>query len=151
MKATFENSLSVLVLAYINDTLTHLNCTACAVGNLIAAAHGCKMVADEKMGRGYFQWIDENGQRKFVHWLRSVTTIFRDEDQEQDILWTGYSVEELRQIESAFEKSNKGNTLDEWMFNGLIAVVDVLAEIHGVDLTVKENAIGQFQKVHATK
>ena len=39
MKATFENSVSVLVRAYMNDTLIHGNCFACAVGNLIVDAN----------------------------------------------------------------------------------------------------------------
>jgi hypothetical protein len=52
---------------------------------------------------------------------------------------TGYSVKDLAKIEFAFETAQKGNTEDDWMFNGLMAVIDVLAEIHNIDLiTVKE-------------
>jgi hypothetical protein len=40
MKATFENSVDVLVKAYLNDTLEHGQCHACAVGNLICAETG---------------------------------------------------------------------------------------------------------------
>ena len=38
MKATFSNSVDILVKAYFNDTLRHGNCLACAVGNLMQAS-----------------------------------------------------------------------------------------------------------------
>lgn len=59
---------------------------------------------------------------------------------------TGYSEVELAKIEFAFESADEGSTEDENMFNGLMAVVDVLAEIHGVDLTSKEQAKKLFVK-----
>ena len=50
---------------------------------------------------------------------------------------SGYSVDELARIEFAFESVPLG---EDRMFKGLMAVVDVLSDIHGVDLSVKEES-----------
>ena len=44
MKATFSNTVDILVKAYLNDTLRHCNCYACAVGNIISSAMGYRFV-----------------------------------------------------------------------------------------------------------
>jgi len=59
---------------------------------------------------------------------------------------------DLAKIEFAFESAphtcdESDETNAEWMFNGLMAVVDVLAEIHNVNLEVKESAKAMFVKV----
>jgi hypothetical protein len=59
---------------------------------------------------------------------------------------TGYTVYELARIEEAFEDVDSNCTNDEWMFNGLMAVIEVLAEIHGIDLKQKEEAKALFVK-----
>lgn len=166
MKATFENSVSVLVRAYMNGTLAHSACSACAVGNLVAAAIGTEPQ------RGSYGTLSKNGrtmersedeeQRAFVfadgrrpRWAGAVlgrVPIDRLAPPVQDeIEATGYRVLELHRIERAFESAPIGKDSDTWMFNGLLAVVDVLAEIHGVDLSTKESAVGQFKEVHPSK
>src|SRR5690606_3039681 len=45
---------------------------------------------------------------------------------------TGYTWQELAKVEYAFENSSNGSNDDEWMFNGLLAVYDVLCEIHEI-------------------
>jgi hypothetical protein len=37
----YHKTIGILVDAYFDDTLQHGNCSACAVGNLVAAAKGC--------------------------------------------------------------------------------------------------------------
>lgn len=46
---------------------------------------------------------------------------------------TGYSIDELIRIEHAFETCPTGNSEQEFQFNGLVAVLDVLRDIHEVD------------------
>ncbi len=36
-KSLYDKTVSILVDAYMNDTLQHGNCFACAVGNIVAA------------------------------------------------------------------------------------------------------------------
>jgi hypothetical protein len=104
--ATFDNTVSILLKAYLNDELEHDNCAACAVGK----------------------------------WINLLARIRRTK--------TGYSVHEIHQIEYAFENAPyQGDDTEEWMFNGLMAVVDVLAEIHGIDLTAKEEAKKLFVRI----
>lgn len=139
MKATFEKTLQILVSAYLNDTLKHKECTACAVGNIIRSNN-----ADVFTGIG----VDD------TMWLRLIGSkhrgekgIFIDLDiAQRQVEASGYTLHELHRIEYAFEECDMGETKDDWMMNGLMAVVDVLADIHGIDLEVKESAKLLFVK-----
>jgi len=132
----FNHSVNVLVKAYLNNWLIHRKCTACAVGNLIS--EGNPEEYDFYQGRWY-SWFRSLG-------LNSMDPDFRDYDH-PDVIKTGYSPSELISIERAFERCDRGCNEDDYMFNGLMAVVDVLAEIHGVDLTQKETAKALFVKL----
>lgn len=141
---SFENSVSVLVKAYFNDTLVMGTCHACAVGNLVQDACGFKFK--------YIMGTILVWENQYVNWFLSKDT----GEHTNQTLAIGYSIQEIRSIEYAFEGwYSRYDGLKEAerkdVFLGLLRVVDVLAEIHGVDLTVKEAAIGEFQKVHATK
>lgn len=156
MKATFSNTVDILVKAYLNDTLQHSNCYACAVGNLVADAMGYKYCGSKKKARG-LTWEGFNGYDGLMSddlWVRvfytrdfsheQVVNISRyDGRRKEQIDTTGYSLEELIKIEHAFETGWKGK---DKMFNALLSVVDVLASIHNVDLSVKESAKQLFVK-----
>lgn len=155
MKATFENSVNVLVKAFFNGTLQLGNCAACAVGNIIADSLGYTYKDHKFHSDGNFTekiWNEEPYPNSSNNgWFKIM---FSDEsigpETHHQILASGYSVDDLRKIEHAFEtglgcRNNKYQT-SEWQFNGLMAVVDLLAEIHGIDLTQKENAKAMFVK-----
>lgn len=149
----FEHTVNVLVQAYLNDTLEHRNCTACAVGNIIAECTGTKPLkfinqkADDLM-----RW--ENGINP--SWISVFVTPHTQARQKKypenyvneaksEIDSTGYTWEELAKIEEVFEHSEGMNSEDR-MFDGLMNVVDVLADIHGIDLKAKEEAKQLFVK-----
>jgi hypothetical protein len=140
MKPTFEGTISILVKAYLNDELSHNTCGKCAVGNIVEHSYGRFEAAMPYLnGFGGFGWSNvfctESASRK--------QRIFPDHycnEAKRQIDATGYTWQELAKVENAFELNNKS------MFDGLMAVVDVLAEIHGVDLSVKESAKLQFIK-----
>ena len=138
----FNHSVNVLLKAYLNNTLQFGNYCACAVGNLLADAVGAKLVIVERI----------NFKDKDIVWDNSVWTgseWYADDEGYGDdlILQSGYSKEQIIKIEKSFEKSRKHfgtNIHDEDMFNGMMSVVDVLAEIHGIDLTIKDEAKALF-------
>lgn len=162
MKATFEQTVAILVKAYFDNTLEHGNCAACAVGNIIASSIGAKVSKSaytwERKGIEIIPIWDElfcsggaGGQvvvpEEYKGWVK------------RQIDTTGYSWQELALIERTFEKHSPFEVEDygedednmraienSSMFNGLMAVVEVLAEIHNVDLSVKESAKLQFVK-----
>lgn len=155
-RPTFDQTIAILVKAYLNDELCHKICAACAVGNLVAHALGTK---PKKAPDTYCVEFENNefedGTPAF-HWYDSLNGMISIEGEEQ-IKATGYTIEQIRAIESAFENAPgdpdptsglyRGRCVDPvWMFNGLMAVVEVLAEIHGVDLKTKESAKLQFVK-----
>lgn len=144
-KELFDRSVAVLTKAYINDTLKHGHCQACAVGNLVCAAryNGDKQEYDDAeivsafSGElGSWGWssvfsaqpndTDLNGMLK---WEKSVDLGEYAGRAKREIDSTGYTVDELVEIEYAFEScSEEGDK----MLNGLYAVYDVLCEIHEV-------------------
>lgn len=147
MEATFENSITVLVRAYMNGTLEHGNCHACAVGNLIAAAGGVKFITSEISGEK--RWEIGNAV-----WILGLGGYNREDIYslaEKQMRSTGYTPDEINLIERAFEfrddppgtrRGLKCNDRDG--FAGLMNVVDVLADIHHVDLETKERAKMMF-------
>lgn len=144
----YQRSIDVLSRAYLNGTLRHSNCHACAVGNLVAAAKGLSFTDRCNWEVGYPSWqyihmVDEiSKQQKF--W-RSVE---HKEEGLNEIMATGYNVDETARIELAFELTPEG--VNDRMYAGLMAVVDVLDQIHEVDdATITEESKAKFAKVPA--
>lgn len=155
----FKHSVGVLVLAYLNDTLSHGQCDRCAVGNLLGGHKEWALVFCTQSHGNDRQQVIALGEREYVDRMSmkpaQVTWFTMDEEKLgmlnaksfglSLIRNSGYTVLELARVEAAFEATNLCPyslvwRKDENMFNGLMAVVDVLADIHGVDLTVREEA-----------
>lgn len=130
MRATFDGTVAILVKAYLNDTLIHGKCHACAVGNIISA--NGYVFGDNEMNA--WNWL------QYILSKKGCITPHDKQKAEEQIEYSGYTWQQLGEIEKAFEAE------DPDMFNGLMAVVDVLAEIHNVDLTETESAKALFVK-----
>ncbi len=153
----FNHTVNVLVKAYLNDTLAHGYCTACAVGNMVADAMGYEFGYNDYTdsltwlndGKTLPNPISAGWGKVFFTNCGSQHFLLREYEGEakRQIDSTGYSPEELAKIERAFEYDTDDDTRDERMFNGLMAVVDVLAEIHNISLEEKQQAKGLFVKV----
>lgn len=147
MKATFENTVDILVKAYFNDTLEHSNCFACAVGNIVAHNNGYEYIDCNRV-------FSQGKMKRFKaipSWYNSINRTSMNETDTQ-IGSTGYSLDQIISIERAFEQGWKtrydhsNEEHDKDGYHGLMAVVDVLAEIHNIDLTVREEAKLLFVK-----
>lgn len=135
----FKETVGILVNAYLNDELRHGLCHACVVGNLVAHHKGVKpSFAD--CTTSFDDGSHPLWQSLFAT-MHGKQTIKKEclEDKRimAEINSTGYNWHDLARIELAFETAP---TSGDYMFNGLMAVVEVLAEIHNVDLSVKESA-----------
>lgn len=153
----FDHTVNVLVQAYLKDELAHSLCCACAVGNIVAASLGVK---PKKCSDGATEFennfFDDGRRAAWYDYIHSQYTSYYHEEGRLQIEATGYTSWEIARIEQAFENAPgrpaedglwRGKlTEPEWMFNGLMAVVDVLAEIHGIDLKQREEAKLLFQK-----
>ncbi len=105
-KEQFEKTVQVLVKAYFEGTLEHMDCRACAVGNIV----------------GHGEWMPQ-----FVRY---------DPYNERVQNNSGYTWKELGVIERAFESvitTREDFNSDQHQYNGLMAVLDVLFEIHEVE------------------
>jgi hypothetical protein len=142
----FNKTVSILVQAYLNDELKHENCEFCAVGNIVHAAGA------PRYNTGNLQ-PDSCGSWKGVFFTDGTNQIIYSDEGDRFYQYglavikpTGYEWHELAKIEFAFEMASRGNSNDEWMFNGLMSVIDILAEIHNIDLSTKETAKALFVK-----
>ncbi len=118
-KKLYEKTLNILVDAYFNDTLKHANCYACAVGNIIAANLSLSFF---RFGNAIC-WNEENNFDWFFHVKKNQITY----NSLRQVRSTGYTSLQLNNIEIAFENASKK---DDYMFNGLMAVIEVLDQIH---------------------
>ncbi len=152
----YNKTINVITKAYHNDTLEHGTCYGCFVGNLVAAGCGYEYERCEVSEKLLFengqiaQWDEVFCTRGFectrtgrvslqqITYENKYHTI--DEARKQ-IDSTGYTWQELAQIEFAFETADKGESKEDYMFNGLIAGIEVLDKIH----QVKESKSQKFK------
>lgn len=140
----YKQTEEVLYTAYFDDTLKHGYCRACAVGNIC-------MAPALKLGLPNHFWnLLFMTQTDPMHQTEYNDTFYSQEyvDAAYSLInATGYTKKELMRIEWAFESSDQGKSDEDYMFNGLVAVLEVLKDIHG--LTDNDIEIGRFQQVHA--
>lgn len=157
----FNHTINILVQAYLNNTLKKGDCRACAVGNILGTHQWSSLfvTCNSEEGGGKRQiiarpecvLISSNGHILQVPiWSLPEPlpkqVVQRIKEVQEAIIASGYTIEELARVENAFELAPEGNNSDEAIFNGLMAVVDVLADIHGIDLKQKEEARKLFVK-----
>lgn len=141
----FDKTVKILVNAYLDNSLVQGNCHACAVGNLIAANMHLKYDKNLK-------WIGRQ-----VTWPQVFVTVSFEIAQvrrpwnntgpaKEEINATGYTWQELAQIEYAFERARWSKNQDERMFNGLMAVIEILSKIHEMDETTQNATKELFKK-----
>lgn len=148
-EALYKRTTDILFDAYFKDMLVHDDCAACAVGNLVAA--NMRYVACDTA-----TWKDRSGHKLTPKWVDLFATIGgRQEIREwnlgealHEIKSTGYGWRQLARIEYAFESANKGTSKEDYMFNGLVAVLEVLKQIHQV--TDDEPVVKRFTEHYNT-
>jgi hypothetical protein len=151
-KELYDKTISILVKAYLNDTLLNGFCSACAVGNIIAENNGLR-ISHRSLTMDC--WINKSGDLISPIWNNVfITTLYQSRHPEQykgatkkEIDSTGYTWEDLAKIEYVFETSGrKIQDRGERMYNGLMSVVEVLGQIHEVEKETTEETKKLFVK-----
>lgn len=158
MTKRFETAFNALTAAFFDGTLAKGNCSACAVGNIVAASMGGKVYKLEDPDSGGIVF-EANCTNDF--WANLFhTTDFGTQYKNKD-LWgvpissfqiiaftkhlqtlTLYKVDELAKVEHAFETNTAINWYEyklhteqailEDQYSGLMAVMNVLIELDQV-------------------
>ncbi len=140
----FHKTVNILVQAYLKGTLKHMDPCACLVGNLIAANMNYKVSQN--------LWEDSNGKVQSFTWYNLIMANRGYEcfaylnEAKKEIEVTGYGLEDIIKLESAFEEADRGQSREDWMFNGLMDGIDCLCEIHEVNEESKAEAKALFIK-----
>ncbi len=150
----FNKTVDILVKSYHEGTLAHHEGAGCVLGNIIAHNLGVKVIPNEEAGYPYFtsnggiakqpkfKW--SNGVLPYWASVQSMGVIHKVDLQnadlkaiglyikgKQQLASTGYSSEELLQIERAFESQYAQDLRgDQDGYKGLMAVVEALQIIH---------------------
>lgn len=134
-KELFDKTIAILVKAYFEGQLIKGDYCACAVGNLIVANCGYKIIDNPN--------ADEDGIK--LAWDKAVAEswfeqlIWTDESPsisitvKNQVKKTGYKVHEIIGIENAFE-SGKDN------YEGLMLICEYLMEIHECSIEETQSA-----------
>lgn len=155
----YKRTTDILYQAYFNDTLSHNDCAACAVGNICAGNGVPKMKGGALAENGFYNnaswglvFMTGLGEQRIDSEYINPDSEWYKEAVAKVIDATGYSWTELAKIEFAFESARDGiYDPEEQMFAGLVAVLDVLKDIHQVTdqdlLTANNNRFKeQYQK-----
>lgn len=143
-KKLFDETVSILVDAYLKETLIHQDCTACAVGNIVARKlYHCDNIPQELSFRpfggaaiGWLDIIDPFSNGPIIEAYKGLA--------KEQIDSTGYTPNEIFLIEKAFESVNNEDDPDGYY--GLMKVVDVLCKIHECEQSKEETKL-KFTKV----
>jgi len=151
-ESLYHKTVDILYQAYFNDKLEHGHPCACAIGNLVAANTGIAPVTVNDVSLFNTGTAFDGSQ---WYWLLKPENvgikkiIINNEVGEQQIKSTGYSMKEILEIERAFEGADGGDTDEDFKFNGLVAVLETLKEIHQVENNDTE--LCRFKKHYVTK
>lgn len=130
----FHKTIGILVNAYLNDTLRHSNCYACAVGNLVAGNLGLKYryhpVVKNLCWVGVEKYTPGNTWYALIAEAFLVKSGINKDEANYQISITGYSFDEIKLIEQSFESADESFNNDEDGYNGLMSVCDTLMQIH---------------------
>jgi len=150
-KELFEKTVNILVKAFQNDTLEYTECKACAVGNIVAANNNVNLYYD-KENRCI---VSDNEEYNTGIWFNPFKwgmcgrdninyDLLKQKDIAQQIKSTGYSINEIADIELAFGIGCGHDGLNN--FEGLMSVVDCLMDIHECSKSEAEKAKSLFVK-----
>jgi len=155
----FNDSINKLNTAWGNGELLRGDCRACAVTNIIGTY---------KWRSHFFTTRDENRENPnqllavsgkcianhpfFGLEISNLSDVYdpKEHYEGQELMdKSPYTKEELARIEYAFEASDTSESTKQSQYLGLVAVFDVLADIHGVDISVKELSLESLNNVYA--
>jgi len=144
MTERIKKAYDALTEAFIEGTLRHGNCLACACGNIIASACGIRLTDDMITYKGHTErkWEEEGHgwwlRRSFYRNGQSTPFNFYYPLEEfKDVVnEAGFTAEEFSRMENAFEGTRKVLLLKEedlntteLQYRSLCAVFDVLQEM----------------------
>lgn len=177
MTPRIENAINVLLDAINNRTLAKGSCSACAVGNLIAASHGA-IIAPRIITQGFKStlmllpiWTSlffTRGDKTEYKVLKGFTELYKVAfsfptneavwaKAEEMISKSDFTKEELVQIEHAFETNTSilgedyhkysNEEVKEDQIKGLSAVIDVMKTFDKVTFSTKKEFVDKVNIV----
>ena len=160
-ESLYRKTVDILLDAYNNGTLISGNCYACAVGNIIAANMGMKITRtrvgafNDLHWEGYPPYGSAWNRDSLKNWIVAIYCgcVYKERivgEIKDQIESTGYTAEELADIENNFEHPHlvireSGENL---YLRRLKAVLTTLKQIHSVEQVIAEESVERLEKVH---
>ena len=152
-KEIYQKSVDILLDSYNAGTLFHSNCSACAVGNLIAANNNIELVKSTSMWGGQTaKWSEGRPIWQLVFFTSlEGQEVFMDcykGSEKTEIDSTGIPLTELMAIEKAFE-SAEDEEENKGQYKGLCAVLDVMKDMVSEEVAHLDN-VERLETIYAT-
>lgn len=115
----FHKTVGILVKAYLNESLVHNSCQACAIGNIIY-----------NIDRKFHDSLNYDEHLAYVVSGETQITIKNKLSpiHLKQLSMTGYTINDIIKIERSFEAVRECK--DESGYKGLMNVVNTLSKIH---------------------
>lgn len=126
----YNKTTNILFDAYFQNKLLHGVCHACVVGNLCGGKNDWARVFSTRTNHILTAGGESIPVGTFTQHFDPSAYVGYVKDMIDN---TGYELAELMAIERAFERAYKGENEEDYMFNGLVAVLDTLKKIHKVE------------------
>jgi len=149
MTQRFENAVNKLIKAFFDETLTKGKCDRCAVGNICGSWEwGSLFMTQVETGTQIRHGLDAS--KDFPKFYEEALDVVNQ---------TGYSPEELAQVEHVFEINTEFTALsykdgecthEEFIqdqFDGLCAVIDVLCDFEGENSEIYKDKLREKPEV----
>lgn len=162
MTPRIQKAIDIFLDAINEGTLAKGTCLACACGNLVANGLGIKPVI-HKTHTSYLHYLGYVHRGSYTSkegaaWSLTVRNDSRSTDQgKREVEMTGFTSDELRRIEKAFEGNTRINFTDycfyskeeirEDQIKGLKAVIEVMLKFDNQSDDVKEVFIDKAELI----
>lgn len=143
----YKKTVDTLYEAYFNDALEHNVCTACAVGNILGFMDWNNLFTTTKYEPSFSQVLLQTDGIYYSKYDKECLSNIKLIEQ---IEKSGYSWQELAKIEFAFESAPEGKSDEDYMFNGLVAVLEVLKNIHDIEDEASLENVKRFETHYQT-
>jgi hypothetical protein len=154
MTERVKKAIDIFLDAINQGNLAKGECTACAVGNLVAHGMGCSNLDEDNktmlgVGSWGFAFITDENNNQHVY-----PTVFQNSDIVKCVEATHFTIQELIQIEYAFETSTS-IYIDEYIHHSKEEIrvdqIKGLAAVIKVMLGFEEDMTTKVEKVFTEK
>lgn len=154
----YFRSIDLISANYKINRIVHGDCRKCPTAILLKAASAKTNIPVQRWSNLFCTITRVDDVQEQIFATKNSIIVFHDlgfftqkkspeiRQQAEELIAAGdYTLDELAKIENAFETAPYGDSDEEYLFNGIMAVIDALDEIHeNNDLSITKEVKERF-------